>query len=332
MMNNLSKDKNLNELSKQIKDWAKELGFSSIGITDVDLSEDQRYLDKWLKKGYQGEMNYLNRNNSKREFPEKLVQGTKRIISVTMNYLPEGYNGKDLLASDKKAFISGYARGRDYHKLMRSRLRQLANRIKNHSAHSNRVFVDSAPVLEKAIAQKAGLGWIGKNTLLLNKNSGSYFFLGEIYTDLELQIDQPNRQNHCGSCTSFPNMLPIGTAFGIWAVVDGNVGFMVAVGMGSTLGIIVDFTVHLLSKYDLARRELGKTPEESVIYSFEAVGFPLIIMTIVLSIGFLTLTMGSFIPLGDFAKFSSIAFITALFIDFYLFPNLLVRFDKRNFN
>ena len=97
-------------------------------------------------------------------------------------------------------------------------------------------------------------------------------------------------------------MLPIGTAFGIWAVVDGNVGFMVAVGMGSTLGIIVDFTVHLLSKYDLARRELGKTPEESVIYSFEAVGFPLIIMTIVLSIGFLTLTMGSFIPLGDFAK------------------------------
>ena len=135
-----------------------------------------------------------------------------------------------------------------------------------------------------------------------------------------------------GVISSFPNMLPIGTAFGIWAVVDGNVGFMVAVGMGSTLGIIVDFTVHLLSKYDLARRELGKTPEESVIYSFEAVGFPLIIMTIVLSIGFLTLTMGSFIPLGDFAKFSSIAFITALFIDFYLFPNLLVRFDKRNFN
>ena len=208
MMNNLSKDKNLNELSKQIKDWAKELGFSSIGITDVDLYEDQRYLDKWLKKGYQGEMTYLNRNNSKREFPEKLVQGTKRIISVTMNYLPEGYNGKDLLASDKKAFISGYARGRDYHKLMRSRLRQLANRIKNHSSHSNRVFVDSAPVLEKAIAQKAGLGWIGKNTLLLNKNSGSYFFLGEIYTDLELQLDQPKRHNHCGSCTSCLDVCP----------------------------------------------------------------------------------------------------------------------------
>ena len=107
MMNNLSKDKNLNELSKQIKDWAKELGFSSIGITDVDLSEDQRYLDKWLKRGYQGEMTYLNRNNSKREFPEKLVQGTKRIISVTMNYLPEGYNGKDLLASDKRRSSQG---------------------------------------------------------------------------------------------------------------------------------------------------------------------------------------------------------------------------------
>ena len=135
-----------------------------------------------------------------------------------------------------------------------------------------------------------------------------------------------------GIISSFPNVLPIGTAFGIWALVNGNVGFMVAVGMGSTLGIIVDFTVHLLSKYDLARTELQKSPEESIIYSFEAVGFPLIIMTVVLSIGFLALTLVSFKPLGDFARFSSIAFMTALFIDFFLFPQLLVRFDKRKLN
>ena len=134
-----------------------------------------------------------------------------------------------------------------------------------------------------------------------------------------------------GIISSFPNILPIGTAFGIWALVNGNVGFMVAVGMGSTLGIIVDFTVHLLSKYDLARRELRKSPEEAVAYSFEAVGFPLIIMTVVLSLGFLALMLVSFKPLGHFAMFSSIAFITALFIDFFLFPNLLVKFDKRKF-
>ena len=134
-----------------------------------------------------------------------------------------------------------------------------------------------------------------------------------------------------GIISSFPNILPIGTAFGIWALVNGNVGFMVAVGMGSTLGIIVDFTVHLLSKYDLARREFRKSPEEAVAYSFEAVGFPLIIMTVVLSLGFLALMLVSFKPLGHFAMFSSIAFITALFIDFFLFPNLLVKFDKRKF-
>ena len=207
MNNLLTEDINL-DLSYQIKRWAKDFGFSSVGITDVNLSDDQRYLDKWLENGYQGEMTYLERNNSKREFPNELVEGTRRIISVTMNYLPEGYNGKELLGSDNQAFISGYARGRDYHKLMRSRLKKLAEKIKEHSSNSNRVFVDSAPVLEKAIAQKAGLGWIGKNTLLLNKNSGSYFFLGEIYTDIELPIDEPNTENHCGSCTSCIDICP----------------------------------------------------------------------------------------------------------------------------
>jgi epoxyqueuosine reductase len=114
----------------------------------------------------------------------------------------------ELLEEDKKAFVSGYARGRDYHKIMRSRLKKLVSKIKVHSSHENRVFVDSAPVLEKALAQKAGLGWIGKNTLLLNKNAGSYFFLGEIYTDLELPIDEPKIVNHCGSCTSCMDVCP----------------------------------------------------------------------------------------------------------------------------
>ena len=196
------------DLAHQIKQWAKDFGFNSVGITDIDLSDDQRYLDRWLENGYQGEMNYLKRNNSKREFPDQLVEGTKRIISVTMNYLPEDYNGKKLLDNTDKAFISGYARGRDYHKLMRSRLKKLAKKIQEHSPNSNRVFVDSAPVLEKAIAQKAGLGWIGKNTLLLNKTSGSYFFLGEIYTDLELPIDNPNLKSHCGTCTSCMDVCP----------------------------------------------------------------------------------------------------------------------------
>ena len=125
-----------------------------------------------------------------------------------MNYLPENYNGLELLKEDKKAFVSGYARGRDYHKIMRLRLKKLVSKIKVHSSHENRVFVDSAPVLEKALAQKAGLGWIGKNTLLLNKNAGSYFFLGEIYTDLELPIDEPEIVNHCGSCTSCMDVCP----------------------------------------------------------------------------------------------------------------------------
>ena len=207
-MNNFLTKKDLYLLAEQIKLWSSELGFSLIGITDIDLSQDQRYLEKWLEKDYHGEMKYMERHGKKRSQPAELVEGTKRIISLSMNYLPENYNGLELLKEDKKAFVSGYARGRDYHKIMRSRLKKLVSKIKVHSSHENRVFVDSAPVLEKALAQKAGLGWIGKNTLLLNKNAGSYFFLGEIYTDLELPIDEPEIVNHCGSCTSCMDVCP----------------------------------------------------------------------------------------------------------------------------
>jgi len=207
-MNNFLTKKDLSLLAEQIKLWSSELGFSLIGITDIDLSQDQRYLEKWLEKDYHGEMKYMEKHGRKRSQPAELVKGTKRIISLSMNYLPENYNGLELLKEDKKAFVSGYARGRDYHKIMRSRLKKLVSKIKVHSSHENRVFVDSAPVLEKALAQKAGLGWIGKNTLLLNKNAGSYFFLGEIYTDLELPIDEPEIVNHCGSCTSCMDVCP----------------------------------------------------------------------------------------------------------------------------
>ena len=207
-MNNFLTKKDLSLLAEQIKLWSSELGFSLIGITDIDLSQDQRYLEKWLEKDYHGEMKYMERHGKKRSQPAELVEGTKRIISLSMNYLPENYNGLELLKEDKKAFVSGYARGRDYHKIMRLRLKKLVSKIKVHSSHENRVFVDSAPVLEKALAQKAGLGWIGKNTLLLNKNAGSYFFLGEIYTDLELPIDEPEIVNHCGSCTSCMDVCP----------------------------------------------------------------------------------------------------------------------------
>ena len=207
-MNNFLTKKDLSLLAEQIKLWSSELGFSSIGITDIDLSQDQRYLEKWLEKDYHGEMKYMEKHGKKRSKPAELVEGTKRIISLSMNYLPVNYNGLELLKEDKKAFVSGYARGRDYHKIMRSRLKKLVSKIKVHSSHENRVFVDSAPVLEKALAQKAGLGWIGKNTLLLNKNAGSYFFLGEIYTDLELPIDEPKIVNHCGSCTSCMDVCP----------------------------------------------------------------------------------------------------------------------------
>ena len=162
--NIIAKELNLSSLKENILSWASELGFSSIGITDIDLSDEKKYLDRWIQNGFQGEMRYMDRNLSKRDNPEELVGGTKRIISLTMNYLPQSYKGKETLGNSEKAFVSGYATGRDYHKVMRSRLKKLASKIKKFSPHENRLFVDRAPVHEKAIARKAGLGSVGKNT------------------------------------------------------------------------------------------------------------------------------------------------------------------------
>lgn len=188
-------------LADAIKGWAKELGFAEAGISDVDLSKEQPHLLRWLRRGYHGDMHYMARHGLKRSRPEQLVPGTVRVISVRMDYLPPDYPARNDPQEAGEAFIARYAVGRDYHKLMRRRLQQLARRIAEFvGPFGHRAFVDSAPVLEKALARNAGIGAIGKNTLLLNHRAGSYFFLGELFVDLPLPIDPPNRQNLCGSC------------------------------------------------------------------------------------------------------------------------------------
>ncbi len=204
-------DKQIQQLADAIRQWAAELGFQKTGITDLDLSVARAHLDKWLANGYHGEMEYMSRHGDKRTHPDQLVPGTMRVISCRMDYLPEEtLNPRDRLEDPAAAFISRYALGRDYHKLLRKRLQKLAERIQQSIAPEQagyRVFVDSAPVLEKALAEKAGLGWIGKHTNLLDRDAGSWFFLGEIYTSLPLPVDQPVT-SHCGNCTACIDICP----------------------------------------------------------------------------------------------------------------------------
>ncbi|WP_020407573.1 tRNA epoxyqueuosine(34) reductase QueG [Hahella ganghwensis] len=199
-------------LAKNIKSWALELGFQQCGITDVDLGEHAEHFQQWLAKGYHGTMSYMETHGSKRYRPDELVPGTLRVISLRMDYWPEqdqAKNAEAALSEDQTAYVSRYTLGRDYHKLIRKRLAHLAERITQKIDSSQyRVFVDSAPVLERALAQKAGLGWIGKNTLLINPKAGSYFFLGEIFTNLSLPIDEPFDSHHCGSCSSCLDLCP----------------------------------------------------------------------------------------------------------------------------
>ncbi|MCG8612363.1 MAG: tRNA epoxyqueuosine(34) reductase QueG [Pseudomonadales bacterium] len=193
---------NFAQLALDIKQWASELGFAQTGITDTDLANTGDRLKQWLAAGYHGEMDYMASHGSKRYTPEELIPGTTRVISVRMDYYPEQRDaGKQQLDTPEKAYVSRYTLGRDYHKTIRNRLKQLAQRIQEQVTDTQyRVFVDSAPVMERAIAEKAGLGWIGKNTMLISKHAGSYFFLAEIFTDIPLPIDAPDNQNHCGSC------------------------------------------------------------------------------------------------------------------------------------
>ena len=191
-------------ITQQIQLWAKELGFQQLGISDTDLSLAETKLNDWLTKGYHGQMDWMQRHGTKRSRPAELEPGTLRIISVRMDYWPgETEDAWEIINNDNKAYISRYALGRDYHKLMRQRLQKLADKITEHCGkHGYRVFVDSAPVMEKPIAVKAGLGWLGKHTNIINRDAGSWFFLGEIYTDMPLEPNKLQSDNHCGTCQS----------------------------------------------------------------------------------------------------------------------------------
>ena len=202
------RDIDFKRLALQIRDWGKTLGFQQVGIADTDLAEAEKHLARWLALGRQGEMEFMQRHGSKRTRPAELVAGTRRVITVRMDYLPEEPDPRAILEDPARAFVSRYALGRDYHKLMRNRLQKLANRIEGEvGPFGYRAFVDSAPVMEKALAQKAGLGWIGKHSNLLNRSAGSWFFLGELYTDLPLPVDAPVEE-HCGDCEACIDCCP----------------------------------------------------------------------------------------------------------------------------
>lgn len=199
----------LSALKAQISQWAAELGFQETGIADTNLQQHENWLMEWLDQGCHGSMEWMQRHGTKRSRPAELVTGTLRVISVRMDYLPPAAsNVLELLQQADIGVISRYALGRDYHKLMRKRLQKLATRIESAiGEHSYRVFVDSAPVLEKALAQKAGLGWIGKHSNVLNQQAGSWFFLGEIYTSLPLPVDT-EAIDHCGDCVRCIDICP----------------------------------------------------------------------------------------------------------------------------
>ena len=196
------------ELTQLIKTWGRELGFQQVGIADINLSEHEARLQDWLANGYHGEMKYMEKHGTKRSRPAELVPGTLKVISVRMNYLPNDTHMIKVLQNSEQAYVSRYALGRDYHKLIRNRLAKFAKKIQSHIGHFGyRAFVDSAPVLERALAENAGLGWIGKNTMLINKQAGSWFFLGELFTDLPLVSDH-KAEFHCGSCTACLEVCP----------------------------------------------------------------------------------------------------------------------------
>ena len=196
-------------LSREIKSWGQALGFQQLGITDTGLEQHEVFLTDWLAAGRHGGMGYMKRHGTRRSRPAELVPGTVRVIAARMDYLPTtATSSEQVLGSPELGFVARYALGRDYHKLLRARLQKLADRIQARvGPFGYRVFTDSAPVLEKALAEKAGLGWIGKHTNLIDSKTGSWFFLGEIYTDLPLPVDAP-AGNHCGTCHACLDICP----------------------------------------------------------------------------------------------------------------------------
>ncbi len=197
-------------LAAAIKSWGVALGFQAVGVADADLGEAEARLAEWLARGFHGEMDYMARHGAKRARPAALVPGTLRVISARMDYRPAAADAEATLADRSKAYVSRYALGRDYHKVLRTRLQRLADRIETEvGGFGYRVFTDSAPVMEVELAARAGLGWRGKHTLALAREAGSFFFLGEIYTDLPLPVDRPITE-HCGTCTRCIEACPTG--------------------------------------------------------------------------------------------------------------------------
>jgi len=204
------------QLAERIRTWAIELGFRRVGITDTDLSGVEPRLLAWLADGRHGEMAWMARHGTKRTRPAELLPGTLRVISVAMDYWPpDSAHPKAVLGEPDKGYVSRYALGRDYHKILRNRLQKLADRIRQEVGDFGyRAFVDSAPVMEKPLAHKAGLGTPGKHTCLIDEDTGSYFFLGELYTDLPLPVDAPAREDVCGGCRACINACPTGAITG----------------------------------------------------------------------------------------------------------------------
>lgn len=197
-------------LADQIKYWAIDLGFDKVGICDVDLSEHETTLQEWLDAGYHGEMDWMTRHGMLRARPAELLPGTLRVISARINYLPPQAQFAANLSDPTQAYISRYALGRDYHKLVRNKLKKLAEKIEQEVKQLGyRPFVDSAPILERPLAQKAGLGWTGKHSLILDKEAGSWFFLGELLVDIPLPVDAPS-ENQCGTCRACITSCPTG--------------------------------------------------------------------------------------------------------------------------
>lgn len=210
----MSDPDNLHQLAQQIKTWGKVLGFADTGITGIDLSQAEPRLHKWLEAGFAGDMEWMGSHGDKRTHPEQLEPNTVRVISARINYLPDNTDPISVLKDEAVAYVSRYALGRDYHKMLRKRLAKLATMIEAEaqklglSQPNQRAFVDSAPVLEKPLAEKAGLGWMGKHTLIIHPEEGSYFFLGEIYTSLPLPIDIETHSDQCKDCIACLKVCP----------------------------------------------------------------------------------------------------------------------------
>lgn len=198
------------QLARDIKQWGLDLGFQQVGICDTDLTLEEPRLQAWLDKQYHGEMDWMARHGMMRARPHELLPGTLRVISVRMNYLPAKAAFASTLKNPRLGYVSRYALGRDYHKVLRNRLKKLGDMIRERCSEAQfRPFVDSAPLLERPLAAKAGLGWTGKHSLILNREAGSWFFLGELLIDLPLPVDQPVEEN-CGRCVACITTCPTG--------------------------------------------------------------------------------------------------------------------------